>query len=150
LTISPGFTTAEIREFVHEYELQPYGHKGSWLAARGISYKRMRRWADAVFEGDLDRGLIPREGSAMNVPPSKRSREHGGDQPARPGTTKAARVTPHSLTSSARSKFGAELAPGSKIIRDIPVSETPGTLRLGLRIAGGRGRSREAGDVRGR
>ncbi|WP_017584661.1 hypothetical protein [Nocardiopsis valliformis] len=73
MTISPGFTTAEIREFVHEYQLQPYGHKGSWLATQGISYKRMRRWSDAVFEGDLDRGLIPRESSAMNVPPNQRT-----------------------------------------------------------------------------
>ena len=63
MTISSGFTVAEIREFVHEYQLQPYGQKGSWLAARGVSSKRLRRWRDAVFEGDLDRGLIPREGS---------------------------------------------------------------------------------------
>ena len=73
LTISPGFTAAEIREFVHEYGVQPHGQKTPWLAARGVSYKRMRRWRDAVFEGDLDRGLIPREGSPMTVPPSKRT-----------------------------------------------------------------------------
>ena len=73
LTISPGFTAAEIRELVHEYQVQPHGQKTPWLAARGVSYKRMRRWRDAVFEGDLDRGLIPREGSPMTVPPSKRT-----------------------------------------------------------------------------
>lgn len=73
MTISPGLTGVEIRELVHEYQLQPHGEKTPWLAARGISYKRMRRWRDTVFEGDLDRGLIPREGSAMTVPPSKRT-----------------------------------------------------------------------------
>jgi hypothetical protein len=73
VTISTGFTAAEIRELVHEYQVQPFGQKGPWLDERGISYKRMRRWRDAVFEGDLDRGLIPREGSAMTVPPSKRT-----------------------------------------------------------------------------
>ena len=59
MTISSGFTTAEIREFVHEYQVQPHGTKGLWL--------------DAVFEGDLDRGLVPREGSPMTVPPAKRT-----------------------------------------------------------------------------
>jgi len=73
VTISAGFTVAEVRELVHEYQLQPHGAKGSWLAARGVSYDRLRRWRDAVFEGDLDRGLVPREGSGMTVPPSRRT-----------------------------------------------------------------------------
>lgn len=73
MTISPGFTTVEIREFVHEYQLQPHGTKGAWLAARDVPYERLRRWRDTVFEGDLDRGLIPREGSGMTVPPGKRT-----------------------------------------------------------------------------
>lgn len=34
MTISPGLTAAEIREFVHEYQLVPHGRKGLWLAAR--------------------------------------------------------------------------------------------------------------------
>lgn len=73
MSISPGFTTAEIREFVHEYQLLPQGQKGPWLAARDVSYKRFKRWRDAVFVGDLERGLIPREGSGMTIPPSKRT-----------------------------------------------------------------------------
>ena len=73
MTMSPGFTVVEIREFVHEYQLQPHGTKGAWLAARDVSYERLRRWRDAVFEGDLDRGLIPREGSGMTVSPGKRT-----------------------------------------------------------------------------
>lgn len=73
MSISPGFTTAEIREFVHEYELVPYGEKGPWLAARGVPYDRLKRWRDAVFVGDLERALIPREGSGMTIPPAKRT-----------------------------------------------------------------------------
>jgi hypothetical protein len=73
VSISAGFTAEEIREFVHEYELQGYGQKGVWLAGRGVSYDRLRRWRAAVFEGDLDRGLIPREGSPVTVSPGTRT-----------------------------------------------------------------------------
>ena len=73
MTISVGHTAAEIREFVHEYQVQPQGQKGPWLAARGVPYKRLRRWRDAVYAGDLDRGLIPREGSGMTIPPGQRT-----------------------------------------------------------------------------
>ena len=68
-----GVHVEEIREFVLEYQLLPYGQKGSWLAAQGVSHRQLRRWQATVFDGDLDRGLIPREGSAMTVPPAKRT-----------------------------------------------------------------------------
>ena len=35
MTASVGFTVAEIREFVHEYHVQPHGRKSSWLAETG-------------------------------------------------------------------------------------------------------------------
>ena len=73
MSISPGFTAAEIREFVHEYHRLPKGQKGPWLAARPVSYGTLTRWREAVYAGDLDRGLIPREGSGMTVPPGKRT-----------------------------------------------------------------------------
>ena len=73
MTISPGFTALEIRDFVHEYQVQSYGSKTAWLAARGVTYHVLRRWRETVFEGDLDRGLIPRQGSPMTIPPSKRT-----------------------------------------------------------------------------
>ena len=73
MTISAGFTATEIREFVHEYQLVPYGQKIGWLAARDTTFSRLRRWRDTVFEGDLDRALIPREGSPMAIPPKKRT-----------------------------------------------------------------------------
>jgi hypothetical protein len=72
MSITAGFTPAEIRELVVDYQLVPHGQKGSWLAARGVSNRQFRRWQSAVFVGDLDRGLIPREGSDMTVPPAKR------------------------------------------------------------------------------
>ena len=73
MSISPGFTTEQIREFVHRYELTPHGQKAVWLAHQGVSYDRLRRWRSAVFDGDLDRGLIPREGGVVTVPPEKRT-----------------------------------------------------------------------------
>ena len=73
MSISPGFTTEQIRELVDLYELQPYGRKAVWLEGQGVSYDRLRRWQLAVFDGDLDRGLIPREGGVVTVPPDKRT-----------------------------------------------------------------------------
>lgn len=78
MTISVGFTTAEIREFVHEYQLLPHGTKGAWLAERGLSYDMVRRWRSTVFEGDLDRGLVhervePWLFHRTNAPRSRRS-----------------------------------------------------------------------------
>ena len=73
MSISPGFTAAEIREFVHEYEMQPHGQKYAWLAAQNVGINQMRRWRMVVFGGDLDRGLIPREGESMTIPPRQRA-----------------------------------------------------------------------------
>ena len=73
MSISPGFTTEQIREFVHQYEIQPHGYKAIWLESQEVSYDRLRRWRLAVFEGDLDWGLIPREGGAVTVPSKKRT-----------------------------------------------------------------------------
>jgi hypothetical protein len=73
LTVSVGFTAVEIREFVHEYQVQPWGQKLLWLAAQEVSYKQLRRWQLTVFEGDLDRRLVPREGVPMSVSSSRRT-----------------------------------------------------------------------------
>ena len=73
MSISPGFTAAELVELVHEYHLLPHGQKAPWLVSRGLTYHRLRRWREAIFEGDLDRGLIPREGSGVSTPPVKRT-----------------------------------------------------------------------------
>lgn len=73
MSISPGFTAAEIRVLVHEYDGLAYGQKTPWLVERELSRHRLARWRGAVYVGDLDRGLIPREGSYMTIPPGKRS-----------------------------------------------------------------------------
>jgi hypothetical protein len=73
VSISPGFTSAEIREFVVRYHLLPHGQKGLWRAAQGVSIRQLRRWEATVFAGDLDRGLIPREGIGHRIPPTKRT-----------------------------------------------------------------------------
>ena len=72
MAIAPGYTDDEIRAFVHAYERQPYGSKGAWLRGQGIKIDRFYRWRDAVFDGDLDRGLVPREGSLMTPPKQRR------------------------------------------------------------------------------
>ncbi|MFL0712125.1 MAG: hypothetical protein ACJLS2_05245 [Microcella pacifica] len=73
MSISAGFTSEEIREFVNQYEIQPYGQKAIWLAGQQVSYHRFRRWRSAVFGGDLDRGLIPRQSGRMGIPSEKRT-----------------------------------------------------------------------------
>jgi len=73
MSITPGFTAAEIREFVYEYHRVAHGRKAIWLAERQVSTHTLRRWCDTVFAGDLDRGLIPRDGSGMTVPSAKRT-----------------------------------------------------------------------------
>ena len=40
MSISPGFTTEEIREFVHRVQIQPYGQKGSGWLGQGVLYER--------------------------------------------------------------------------------------------------------------
>lgn len=70
-----GFTAAEIRELVHEYQLQPHGTKLAWLQVRGISRDKIRRWGDAVFEGDIERSLFPRQAIAMTHPGRRASLE---------------------------------------------------------------------------
>lgn len=73
VSISPGFTSAEIAELVCEYRRLPYGQKGNWLAGHGLSYKVLRRWELAIFDGDLDRGLIPRHGGGVSTSPGERN-----------------------------------------------------------------------------
>lgn len=75
MSISAGYTAEQIREFVHQYTAQPYGRKAEWLAAQGVSYDRLRRWRLAVFDGDLDRGLVPRDSGLVvkKIPPGQRA-----------------------------------------------------------------------------
>lgn len=71
--MSAGFTAAQIRELVHEYNALPHGSKGVWLRERGLKPTRLLQWTATVFAGDLERGLVPRKAGQMTVPPSARS-----------------------------------------------------------------------------
>lgn len=81
MTIAAGYTDGEVRTYVYEYERQPWGTKQSWLQAQGIGRDRFRRWRSAVFDGDLDHGLVPREGSPMTSPNTRRriAKQQGRD-----------------------------------------------------------------------
>jgi len=73
MSLGAGFTAEQIRQFVHDYHVTPFGGKGAWLASTGVSYDRLQVWRAAVFEGDVETGLIPRQGSPMTIPPGKRT-----------------------------------------------------------------------------
>lgn len=73
MSITPGFTTAEIRELVHEYQVQQHGQKAIWLRERGLTYAHLIKWRKAVFGGNLDRGLVPRQARGMTLPPKQRT-----------------------------------------------------------------------------
>ena len=70
-----GFTAEEIREIVHEYQLQPWGTKEAWRQRSGISVDKIRRWRTAIFEGDIERSLFPRQSSPMTHPGKRTSLE---------------------------------------------------------------------------
>jgi DNA-binding transcriptional MerR regulator len=73
--VTTGFTAAEIREIVHEYQVQPHGTKLVWLQAQGISRDKIQRWRTAVFEGDIERALFPRQARSMTHPGKRTSLE---------------------------------------------------------------------------
>lgn len=72
MSIAPGYTDEEIRSIVYEYERLRYGTKYAWVDKQSFSMHQLRRWRDAVYDGDLDRGLVPREGGRMTTPNQRR------------------------------------------------------------------------------
>ena len=58
----PALTVEEIRELVYEYLALPYGARGRFLAERDISPHRFHRWRRTVVAGDIERGLVSRNG----------------------------------------------------------------------------------------
>ncbi len=71
LSIGVGFTATEICELVFEYQGLAHGSKGRWLAERGLTSRQLWRWRDSVLDGDLDRGMIPRQGGAVTSSPAE-------------------------------------------------------------------------------
>ncbi len=72
MTISPGYTNAQIRDYVYQYERLRQGTKALWLEEQPFSRYQLRRWKAAIFGGDLDRGLISRDGGGM-IPQERRA-----------------------------------------------------------------------------
>ena len=71
--LSAEFTGEQIREMVFEYCRLPYGQHGPWMVAHpSTSRGMMTRWRTAVFDGDVDRGLVPRQTEPMNSQPKGR------------------------------------------------------------------------------
>lgn len=68
-----GYTREDIREYLHQYYLQPHGTKQTWLAEQSIPPWKIRQWRKLVYEGDLDRNLIPRDHGTMSSTYSERS-----------------------------------------------------------------------------
>ena len=68
-----GYTREEIRQFVHEYYLQPHGTKAAWLASQSVPEWKFRQWRKMVFEGHLDRNLVPRDHGGMAHTSGERS-----------------------------------------------------------------------------
>ncbi|MGO1231762.1 hypothetical protein ACTXJG_06795 [Glutamicibacter arilaitensis] len=68
-----GITREEIREYFHQYNLQPHGTRTAWLEQQPFSRATFYRWNRTVFDGDLDRNLVPRDHGSMNTTPTQRS-----------------------------------------------------------------------------
>lgn len=104
VSITPGYTDDEVRELVYEYERQPWGTRQVWLDEQGVSRDRFRRWRNTVLDGDLDRGLIPREGSHMTSPTSRRRAAKQRDRQAAENERLQARVRELEATNEALGK----------------------------------------------
>lgn len=106
MAIAPGYTDDEVRAYVYDYERQPWGTKQAWLDARGISRHRFARWRNTVFDGDLDRGLIPREGSGMTSANQRRrlAKHQGRDQTQAENEQLRARIEELEATNEALGK----------------------------------------------
>lgn len=61
------YSVEEQRELVYEYLSVPHGGKGRFLAERGVSENRLRRWRAQVFADTLEHGLVPRVGGMVSV-----------------------------------------------------------------------------------
>ncbi|WP_082124011.1 hypothetical protein [Arthrobacter sp. YC-RL1] len=89
-----GVTREEIREYVHQYNLQPHSTLIEWLQQQPFSWATFYRWNKVVFEGDLDRNLVPRDHGSMNTSPSQRSafeKARANEQTAHEAELKASR-----------------------------------------------------------
>lgn len=132
MSVSLGFTAEQIWAFVHEYEVQPYGTKGAWLAKQGVTSWTMRRWRTAVFEGDVDLGLMPREGVPMTLPPDRRrafERKRAAEIAAHEAETDRLQVRIRELE-AANDALGKAIGLLHAMSEHEPVEQTPPTDEL--------------------
>lgn len=72
MSVTPGYTDQEIIEYVHAYDCAPHGTKQHYLTEHGLTNDRMRRWRRIVYDGNIDKGLDPRNTKGMNTSNPKR------------------------------------------------------------------------------
>lgn len=104
MATAPGYSDEQVRALVYEYENLRQGSKQAWLDARGISRHKIRRWRIAVFDGDLDHGLIPREGGPMTPPHRRRKIARNHDQSETDNEQLRARIRELEATNEALGK----------------------------------------------
>jgi len=91
VSLTPGFSEAEILEYVLEYQRLPYGSKGAWLKEQSFTKFQFRRWQAAVFGGDLGLGLVPRDSKSMTSAGQPR-RDHAREIEERAGAGEIERL----------------------------------------------------------
>lgn len=64
MSLTPGFSSEEIRGYVWEYLDLPQGSKEGWLEGKPFTRAQFHRWRKAFVSGDMERGLVPRSSSS--------------------------------------------------------------------------------------
>lgn len=68
MTVTVGYSVEEIRAYLTEYDMLPFGQKGKWVDTQPFSRKQLYKWMRALVVGDLDHGLVPRQNGTMSYP----------------------------------------------------------------------------------
>lgn len=66
MSLTPGFSSEEIKGYVWEYLDLPQGSKEGWLEGKPFTRAQFRRWRRAFISGDMERGLVPRSSSRVS------------------------------------------------------------------------------------
>lgn len=62
-----SFTAEQKREHVLGYLEARHGTKAGYLAEHGITADQLRSWKEAMADGDLDAGVVPRHTGSMST-----------------------------------------------------------------------------------
>lgn len=125
MSISPGYTNQEITELVHTYDSQRHGTRGQWLKDHDLTHDRMRRWRRAVYDGDLDIGLIPREGSSVqSTNPNRRATAHSEAAKSRRISQLEARIAELEATNTSLTVSNEALGKAIGLLHEITAPES--------------------------